>query len=139
MQPEDSDKGPGPAKRVRKPVAAAKGVVHGGGQAPATPPRPAVRRRAAVGSVVDAVQRDLADIAKADPKLGASGLAGSALALARMIDDDTNSATSRASCAHELREALDRLRELAPKQADKDGLDDLGARRAKRIAGRPAP
>lgn len=99
------------------------------------------RRRtppSAVGSVVDAVGRDLAAIAKVDDELARSALAALALELARQIDNVGNSATSKSMCAGQLRDTLDRLRELMPKSADKDDLDELSARRAARLASRGA-
>ena len=69
--------------------------------------------------------------------LGDSPYAAAALAMAREMDGH-NSATSKSNCAARHMEILDRLRELAPPERKKDGLDDLGARRAKRLAGKPA-
>lgn len=105
-----------PAARARKPKPAPKG-----------PPK-----------VVDAVKRDLAAIARRDKQLAECGLAAAALALARELDSPRNSATSKSMCARALRETLDRLSELAPEEQQEDRLDDLSARRAKRIAGRSA-
>lgn len=84
-------------------------------------------------TVESATQADLDEIAKRDPSLARSGLAASALALAREMDDD-NSATSKSMCARALREALDRLRELAPAERKKDRLDELSTRREARLA-----
>lgn len=86
--------------------------------------------------VADAVRRDLEVVAKADPALASSALAALALALAGQIDDPDNSATSKSMCAGQLRDTLDRVRELMPKAAEKDGLDDLSKRRADRLAAR---
>jgi hypothetical protein len=83
-------------------------------------------------SVVDGVKRDLASIAERDPGLAESTLASSALSLAEGMDDPGNSFTSRGIAARELRETMDRLRDLAPEEQKKDGLDDLSAARAKR-------
>lgn len=83
-------------------------------------------------SVAGAVRRDLGEIAKRDKGLAESSLAMSALRLAELMDDAENSATSRSMCGRELRDTLGRLRELAPKEETKDGLDDLSARRAAR-------
>lgn len=88
-----------------------------------------------------AVQRDLEAIGRAgvDGKaLMGSALAALALELASQLDDPGNSATAKSMCAGQLRDTMDRLRELTPKQAEKDGLDELAARRAGRRAGRPA-
>lgn len=85
--------------------------------------------------VASAVEGDLRELAKRDAKLARSGLAASALALAREMDNSSNSATSRAMCARALLDTLDRLWALAPAEQEKDRLDDLSARRAARIAG----
>jgi hypothetical protein len=58
--------------------------------------------------------------------------------LAAELDNSTNSATSKAMCANQLRETLDRLRELVPEQKAEDRVDDLTARRAARHAARRA-
>lgn len=87
------------------------------------------------GAVEVAVDRDLKAIRVSDPALADSALAASALALARELDDTDNSATSKSMCARALHDALDRLRELTPEGEEADGLDDLAARRTKRIAG----
>lgn len=85
-------------------------------------------------TVVGAVKRDLAEIARRSPDLAVSGFAATALALAREMDYD-NSATSKSMCAKALVEALSLLRELSPPDTKRDGLDDLAARRAKRLNG----
>lgn len=84
-------------------------------------------------TAVAAVRRDLADIAKRDPRLAESGLAATALALASELDAK-NSATSKSMCARALVEALEKLRALAPEEEAHDQLDSLAARRAARIA-----
>jgi hypothetical protein len=108
--------------------------------------KPAVKRVAVPVDrrVQAAVRRDLAVIAKADPVLAKSTLAATALELALQLDAPTGcshalgvagvSPTAKAMCAGQLRETMDRLRELAPAATDKDGLDDLSARRARRRA-----
>lgn len=80
-------------------------------------------------SVVAAVKRDLAGMG---PRVADSGLAASALALAREIDKAKNSATSKSMCAKTLIETLDRLRAQAPSTREADGVDDLRERRAGR-------
>jgi hypothetical protein len=90
--------------------------------------------KAPARTVAAAVERDLALIAARDAGLAESSLAMSALRLAREMDNSGNSATSKSMCARELRDTLDRLRELAPKEETKDGLDDLSARRDRRRA-----
>ena len=87
-----------------------------------------------VTSVAKAVEADLRLLAKRDAKLARSGLAASALMLARRQDDEGNSATSVALCARAMREAMDRLWELAPADEEADRVDDLAARRARRRA-----
>lgn len=87
------------------------------------------------GEVAKAVERDLAIISRHAPELAQSALAASTLALAREIDEPTNSATSKSMCAKVLLETLDRLRGLIPTDQEADGLDDLAARRATRLAG----
>lgn len=84
--------------------------------------------------VVDAVKRDLAELAKRDKQLAECGHAATALALARELDSPRNSATSKSMCARALSETLDRLRELAPPKRTKDGIDDLATKRASRRA-----
>lgn len=81
-------------------------------------------------TVQAAVKRDLA--ALKDPKLAKSGLAASALALARELDSPKNSATSKSMCARALLDTLDRLRALAPAVKEKDEVDELSNRRQKR-------
>jgi hypothetical protein len=85
-------------------------------------------------SVVDAVEADLRRIAERDPELVRSGLAATAFALARDLDNPKNSATSKSMCAKALSDVLDRLLELAPEAPKKDKIDDLSARRAARRA-----
>jgi hypothetical protein len=85
-------------------------------------------------SVVSAVQRDLKDLAKRAPDLARSGLAASALALARALDDPGNSATSKSMCAKALLETLARLFEQAPAKQENDRIDELNARRTARLA-----
>lgn len=99
------------------------------------PAKKTTRRRKPKTPTVAGVERDLAAIAKRDPELAKSGLAASALALAREMDDD-NSATSKSMCARALLDTLDRLRQLAPAKEEKDGVDELSARRAARRQGK---
>lgn len=128
-------KGKKPAKK-RKPAA-------GRPKKPAKKPR-APRRK--LGAVEAAVKRDLASLEarrRADPAgnhsdLSKSGLAESALVLARELDDRETSATAKASCARALLATLEQLRELAGFAPEKgkggDGIDELSARRAARLA-----
>lgn len=89
-------------------------------------------------SVVAAVKRDLDSIRKLDRDVAESALAASALVLAEQLDSPKNSATSKAMCAKSLIETLDRLHELAPDREEDDKVDEISARRAARLAGRPA-
>lgn len=83
-------------------------------------------------SVREAVERDLA---KLPDDLADSGLAATALAMADRIDGGKGSPSE---CAKALMQALEQLRDLAPApEKEKDGLDDLSARRAARLAGKP--
>lgn len=90
-------------------------------------------------SVVEAVQGELAELRKLSPELADGAVAASAVVLAAELDKPRNSATAKSMCARALREAMDRLRELAPADEKKDDLDDLTARRNARLAGRSAP
>ena len=91
-------------------------------------------------SVLESVERDLAEIAKRDKALAESALAATAKQLACELDAPKNSATSKAMCAGKLIDALDRLRELAPVEDSKGNpVDELGAKREARRAGGAAP
>jgi hypothetical protein len=81
----------------------------------------------AVGEVEAAVLRDLESLRALDPDLADSGLAASAIALARGIDNPRNSLTSKAMAQRALRETIDRLLELAPAPETHDRLDQLAA------------
>lgn len=67
-------------------------------------------------------------------ELAESGLAASALVMARLVDDEDSSTTSRSMCQGRLAEALRELRELAPQDEEADSLDELSARRSARLA-----
>ena len=94
-------------------------------------------------NVIEAAERDVALIRKRDAKLGKSALAATAIALAYEIEHAPeghvplehpyNSATSKSMCSREIRETIDRLRELAPEDEEADQLDSLAAQRAARI------
>jgi hypothetical protein len=88
-------------------------------------------------TVVEAVRRDLAAIAKLDGPLAKGSLAASALALAREIDGD-NSATSKAMCSKSLNDTLATLRALAPEKKKDDTVDEIGDKRAERLARKAA-
>lgn len=95
---------------------------------------PAAKRQARrAGPVEAATKRDLAKLPK---DLAESALGASALALARELDGG-NSATSKSMCAKAHLELMDRLRELAPPEEEKDALNDIEAQRAKRLARLP--
>ncbi|HJV08912.1 MAG TPA: hypothetical protein VJ653_04500 [Acidimicrobiales bacterium] len=100
------------------------------------------------GPVEQAVWRGL------DPKLRRGALAMAAFEVARQLDDGVEvvdvwgerravrtSAKDTAALTRELRAALAELRALAPPKAERDGVDDLAARRSARraTAGRAAP
>ena len=80
-------------------------------------------------------ERTVRDLARLPADLRDSAEAGAALVLARGLDDDGFSLTSRAMAVKELRETMAALRELAPPAQEADGLDDLAARREQRRAG----
>jgi hypothetical protein len=88
-------------------------------------------RKPAKGPVVKAVEADLKAMDAAGSSLGAT-----ALVLARELDLSAAKAADIASCAKALRETLDRLRELSPPKQEKDGIDEVGERRATRRAAR---
>lgn len=83
-------------------------------------------------SVLDAVDRDLSRL---PDDLAESAFAETARALAREIDSEDNSATSKSMCARELREVMGKLRELAPPEEKKGKLHDIKSGRSLRLAG----
>jgi len=99
------------------------------GEHPAKPSLPAVHE---TGDVAQAVERDLA---RAPQQLATSGLAQVILAMARELDDPTNSATAKSMVARSLLDANDRLNALMPATQEADALDDLARRREARRAG----
>jgi hypothetical protein len=80
-------------------------------------------------TVTEAVEKDLSAM---PANLSESGLALSAVELARQLDSDS-SATSKSMCARALHAALDRLRELAPPAREADAVDEITARRERRL------
>jgi hypothetical protein len=88
--------------------------------------------------VSEALERDLAEIRLVAPALADSSLAATAQALAAELDSPSNSATSKSMCAKVFSEVMGQLRALAPAKREKDDLDDLAARRAKRLGGATA-
>lgn len=101
----------------------------------ATAPLPGGDADRAAGNVESAVLRDLDGLAILAPELARSTLAATAVALAREIDSSRNSATSKSMCARELREAMNRLLELAPAPETNDRIDQLGAETRRKLAG----
>jgi hypothetical protein len=83
-------------------------------------------------NVISAAEHDVDKIRERSPELAESALAAAAIRLAYEIEHPFNSATSKSMCAREMREVLGALRDLAPEEQTKDGLDDLSAARAKR-------
>lgn len=92
--------------------------------------RPLVRR-----TVAASVRGELELMADRAPEIRGSALAALAVAMAREVDNPDNSATSKSLCAGRLIDAVDRLRQMVPAEAQADGLDDLAARRDRRLAG----
>lgn len=92
-------------------------------------------RDAGPSRTIRGVEADLADLRTRSTELADSAFAGSAMTLAYEIDNPFNSATSKAMCAKALLDLMNRLRELAPPEEKRDGLDDLATRRAKRLNG----
>lgn len=84
-------------------------------------------------TVLAAVERDIAGIARRDKALAGSALAATARALAREMDDPDTSATAKSLCAKALRESLDRMVEQAPAERS-DRVDELARRREQRRA-----
>lgn len=85
-------------------------------------------------NVIEAAEREVEAIRKHDTDLADSALAASTVALAYEIANPYNSATSKSMCAREMRDTLDRLRELAPEEDHADSLDELKQRRSERQA-----
>lgn len=84
---------------------------------------------------VDAVRRDLTEIAKRDPNLAQSALAAAVWSMAEQLDEPGTSAHAKSLCARALLDLLNRMRELLPPERKGNALDDLATRRASRIAG----
>ena len=85
-------------------------------------------------NVVDALERELAELRKVSPELADSALAVATLQLAYEIEHPYNSATSKANCHARIQEAMDRLRELAPTEEKKGVLHDIKSGRTLRLA-----
>lgn len=91
----------------------------------------ALKQQLAALTVTEAVTRDLEKLAVRDPELATSGLAANALQLAREMDSKS-SATSKSMCARALNETMEKLRELAPEEPKRDGIDELTRKREAR-------
>lgn len=87
-----------------------------------------------MGKISDAIRKEIPAEGFAGWGLGSEAISESALSLARALDNPKTSPNARAFCAKELRETLDRLRELAPSREQRDAIDDLADRRTKRLA-----
>lgn len=86
--------------------------------------------------VIDAIDAELAELRERAPALAGSVLAAAARALAFELESPYNSLTSKAQATKELREDMDRLRELAPPERKRDKLDEVNeARERRRAAG----
>lgn len=84
--------------------------------------------------VATALRRELRELS---PPVRGSALAGSALALATMLDDPGTADTARTAAARELRETLEVLRERAASTPAVDRLDQLAeARGTRKVASR---
>lgn len=79
--------------------------------------------------VIDSVEQELQEIRKRAPAIADGQLAATAIALAYELEHPYNSATSKSMCARALNETMDRLRELAPQKAERDGIDELARKR----------
>lgn len=83
-------------------------------------------------TVAAAVKRDLAELAKRDKTVAESGLAAAALALAEALDSHAP-ASSKSMCAKSLQDILAELRHLAPVKAESSPLDEIKARRDRKL------
>ena len=84
-------------------------------------------------SVVDAVVRDLAHLARRAPGIDESAEAALAVKLAEEVES-TNSLHSRVTAANALAGLLAELKASAPAEETSDRLDDLAKQRQKRRA-----
>jgi hypothetical protein len=87
-------------------------------------------RKAKQPTAVEGVEGDLKLL---PAHLACSGLAASALALARELDSADTSATARAACSRSLVQVQRELRALAPAPEEVDVLDELKSRRDARV------
>lgn len=86
-------------------------------------------------TTVESVERYLGWVAGRSPELAGSPLAAAVMVLAREIDSEGNSATSKSMCVRALLEAMAELRAQLPAERERDGVDDLSSRRQRRRAG----
>lgn len=122
-----------PPSSPKRPARAAK---------PKTPPaekpktsakRPArTPRKPAAPRELTNVERLKADLEEMGTIPAGAVLAGTALTLARDLDNRKNSATSHAMCAKALIDVMAQLRELAPTKTRNDGIDKLRAKHDRR-------
>lgn len=80
-----------------------------------------------------AAEAEVERIRKVDADLADSLLAALVVSLAYEIENPYNSATSKSMCAHELRQTIDRLRELMPAEKRKGALHDIKSGHASRL------
>ena len=85
-------------------------------------------------SVVEAVKRDLALLEKRAPGVSKSALAASLFSLAEGLDDPRASLAMKAMAQERLAKTLAELRLLAPDKPKESPLDEIRARREKRVA-----
>lgn len=84
--------------------------------------------------VIDGVDADLKELATRDEKLASGGIAGSARVMAYELANPFRGGYDKSALAGRLREALDRLRELAPPEAKKGTLHAIRGDRAERLS-----
>jgi hypothetical protein len=84
-------------------------------------------------TVTDALEQELARLSKR-AHLADSTLAATARALAHELDSSRNSATSKSMCAKAMYDAIDRLYDLAPEEAQADDVDEIRRKREERRA-----
>ena len=87
------------------------------------------------GTVLAAVKRDLVVLAKRLPGVDSSSEGRAVERLAAELDAGFDAPLSaKVSAAREIREALAALRAVAPEEQAADRLDELAARRGRRVA-----
>lgn len=90
----------------------------------------------ASSSSIEAAERDVDKIRERDPAIGESVIAATVVRMAYEVDNPFNSATSKAQCAKELRQAFESLLEQSPAPPEEEG--DLERIRRARSARREA-